>query len=562
MKMKNIIIIIALIAFASCKKNAEPAPKEYPDVLLDKITEISPTGAIFTAQVDYLSKYDILDYGFVWSESNSKPTLSDFKVSLGKDLKIGSFSANITHDLAEGKIYNVRAYIQNRRFIVYSKEQSFSSLGVLPPEISSFSPVKAFDGTIITMKGKNFSQSLSGNIVKIGNTVSEVIAANENEIQIKSPTVNFTGDFKITVEVLGQTATSEGYYTIIGPIITSVSPIQVIPGDHITIIGHNLIVTGQQTFISISEIPAFNFSADTNKIVAIVPYWLTSGALKINIGSKEVKFDTNITVLTLWLKAKNLEYTVDPIDLFSINTKGYALVNKSLYEYNPDLDSWSNKSNFPGNINSGSFKFVIGNKLYMGGGIGSDTSGQINSNEFWVFDQDTNSWTRMNDIDNLSGNVISPWAFSTDGLGYINYNGYLWCFNPQTNQWVRKTNIPGDTSLSGTVIMNTVPFIIEGKRLWKYNNQVDQFYLTTTCPLNKVPIGGIGLNFDGYFMDRSGNAVRYLSFFDIWQTVDNYPCNGGTAVPAFVLANKVFFGNFGGGGSAECQFTMHYVIPD
>jgi hypothetical protein len=561
MRTKYILLISVIIVIVSCKKDTGPVQKEYPDVLLNKITEISSKGVTFKATADNLSKYEILDYGFVWSESDHRPTISDIKLSLGKALKPGSFSADVNTDLAAGKKYNVRAYVQNSKYLVYSKEEVFTSLGSLAPEISSFTPAKGLDGTIVTIKGKNFSKTLSRNIVKIGSAASEVLSADENEIQIKTPLVDYSGDYKVTVKVADQTASSASFYTIIGPIISSVSPVQVRPGDLITITGHNLTINGQQTLVTISGTNADIYTADTNKVVAIVPIIRNSGGLIINIGHKVANSVSGITLLQTWFTSSSLQYGIDRSELFSINMRGYALVTRKLYEYNPDTDSWSYKTDFPGNIYSGSFKFIIGNKLYMGGGTWSDLNGQIYSKEFWCYDPQMNIWTRLNDLSNSSNNGVNPWAFSVNGLGYISYNGYLWCYNPQTNQWLQKTIMPNGLYWSGSIVINNIPYYMNGNNLWKYNVVDDQFSLKTTCPLRYSLTGGIGLNDIGYFMDNSGNTYKYNSAIDTWIPMAYYPCGGGVAVPAFVLGTKVYFGNFGGGGFQACQYTLNYMIP-
>lgn len=561
MKTKYILLISVIFAIASCKKDATPAQKEYPEVLLNKITEISSKGVTFKATVDYLSKYEILDYGFVWSENVPRPTISDFKISLGTALK-GSFSADVNTDLAAGKKYNVRAYVQNSKYLVYSKEEVFTSLGSLAPEISSFTPVKGLDGTIVTIKGKNFSKTLSRNIVKIGSAASVVLYADENEIHIMTPFVEYSGNFKITVKVAEQTASSASDYTIIGPIISSISTVQVKQGDIVTVTGKNFKLAGKQTLVSITGKDANIISLDTNKIIVTVPiirYYetLTSG-LKVIIGNKIASND--LSLLQTWFSAKILRSTAERNDLFSINTKGYCISNKKLYEYIPENDTWNFKSDFPGNISSKSFKFVIDHKLYMGGGL----NGQINSKEFWVYDQDSNGWTQLNDIYNSTSysTSITPISFSLNGLGYIwSYNGNFWCYNPVTGQWTQKNNIPDSNSINSAVIMNNKAFLIHGKSLWEYDVANDKFSLKTTCPYDITSSESIALQ-DNYFVMREyGFLYRYNATLDIWTYMQDYPCPGRVVFPVFTLGNKIYFGNFGGGENPDCQYSFNYMIP-
>lgn len=566
MKLINIIILSALLVISSCKKEVEKIYKEYADVELSEIVS-SDSGATYKAKIVSQGNYEIKDYGFVWAEDKSSPVLSDFKISLGSNLLNPEFSTTVQSDLVKGKKYYVRAYVQTSKYLIYSKEKIFTSGGSLAPEITSFSPLSGLDGTTITIKGKNFSLLASRNLVKIGSAEAEVISTDGNEIKIKSPVLSYGGDFKITVEVAGKKAYSENPYRIIGPRITSLSSVQVKPGDLITITGHNFLSSGLSTFVSVGGKNAIIFSSDTNKIVAVVPLIRNSGALQINVGNKTETYSINLTLMPTWLNASVPEFGVERNELFSINDKGYCLFNRKLYQYTPETNSWNHISDFPGNIYSESFKFVIGRKMYMGGGIGANGNlGVIASKEFWVYDEETNTWSRLNDIYNSSNfdKRITPWSFSINGLGYIwSYgDGHLWCYNSLTNQWTQKNDIPIGSYMIGAVVIDRVPYFISGKNLWEYNVERDQFSQKTTCPMvgSYALTGGLALQDNGFFMSASGETYKYNATLNFWFPLQYYPCGGGTAIPAFVLGNRVYFGNFGGGGLISCQYTLNYMI--
>lgn len=565
MKLRNIIILSALVVISSCKKEIEKIYKEYTEVELSEIST-SNSGAAFKAEILSFGKYKILEYGFVWAEEKSKPVLSDFKISLGTNLTTSEFSTTVQSDLAKGKKYYVRAYVQTGKYLIYSKEKVFTSEGSLAPEISSFSPSSGLDGTFVTIKGKNFSKIASRNIVKIGPGEAKVTSATENEIVIQTPYVSYSGDFKITVEAADQTATSKNSYSIIGPIITSVTPEQIKQGDIVTIRGHNLKIGNYPTYASINESGATTVTLDTNKMVVIVPiireYQTLQSGLKVTVNNKIATY--NLSLLQTWFKMNSLNSVAVQNDLFSITDRGYCLVNKKLYEYSPGDNSWNFKSDFPGNISSGSFKMVIGNKLYMGGGLTSD---QTNSKEFWKYDQSTNGWTRLSDINDYN-TALSPWSFSLDGLGYIwSRNGNFWCFNPASGQWISKNPIQNSDDINGAVILNNKAYISRGRSLWEYNPAADNFSFKTTCPYGSENKGGIALQNNFFGIYSYGNPYSYNFLYkynaelNVWCYMQDYPCTGGAVIPAFALQDKVYFGNFTGVGNSGCEYTLFYVIP-
>lgn len=540
----------------SCKKDAKPEPAEFPMVTLNDISDVSSEGVTFYANVSSLGKYEILDYGFVWSDSGTKPTLSDMKISLGKSLQPGQFDLKIQSGLEKGLQYEVRAYIQTNKYLVYSNISSFVSSGSKPPKILSFTPGSGFDGSTITITGENFGFFKDRITVKVGPTEAVITEGNDHELKITTPEVSYQGNYKISVEVAGQTTYSNDFFTIKGPTITLVTPLQIRPGDLITITGDNLSVPNKQTVLTIGNTIAMIYSIDTKKIIAIVPGLVNSGLITVGVGQK--KASANVTILPTWFNANCPNLWADHNEVFSINSKGYVLSEKKLYEYTPLTDSWNLKNSFIGNINEGSFCFVIGSKMYMGLGSGIDnkTGGVINSKDFWAYDQDQDTWIKLKDITEFTDNTT--WAFTLNGKGYVsNYEKKLWCFDPQTNNWSQRNNLPEYID-GGFVAGNKAFIIIGGSQLWQYDDQNDSWFQKATLPYSISMTGALAVNDIGYISDRY-SVYKYNSTMDIWSVLDRYPCGGGQSVFGFAIGNKIYLGTFGGGGYIGCQYSFYYM---
>ena len=138
---------------------------------------------------------------------------------------------------------------------------------------------------------------------------------------------------------------------------------------------------------------------------------------------------------------------------FSIGSKGYVgLGNTSLtgnyqndfWEYDPDANTWTRVADFEGGARSPAVGFSIDNKGYVGTG----NSGSVFRQDFWEYDPPTNTWTQR---PYFQGGTRS-WAvgFSMEGKGYIGtgmdatgLHQDFWEYDPVTYLWTKKANVPG-----------------------------------------------------------------------------------------------------------------------
>lgn len=139
---------------------------------------------------------------------------------------------------------------------------------------------------------------------------------------------------------------------------------------------------------------------------------------------------------------------------FVINGKGYVCggsyetasdLEKSLWEYDPIANTWTQKADFPGGGRDGGFSFAIGSKGYVGGGF----DGQNLHKDMYEYDPAQNKWTLL--VPFPGGPVIFPASFVINGKAYVGTGDQggveirqFWEYNPTTLSWTKKADFPGD----------------------------------------------------------------------------------------------------------------------
>ena len=132
--------------------------------------------------------------------------------------------------------------------------------------------------------------------------------------------------------------------------------------------------------------------------------------------------------------------------------------------FNSKADYWTRKADFPGGPRAGAFGFSIGNKGYVGGGVGMNGA---SLNDFWEYDPIINLWTQKANFPRDRAYAVS---FTLNKKGYVctgaryyvvGIISHMWAYNdlleydPSTDSWSDKANFPDQ------VRSNAVSFVID-----------------------------------------------------------------------------------------------------
>lgn len=193
---------------------------------------------------------------------------------------------------------------------------------------------------------------------------------------------------------------------------------------------------------------------------------------------------------------------------------GPPRLNNEFFEYNPALNRWSRKKNFPGTPRVDAAAFVIGNKGYVGTGF---YQGQ--TTDMYRYDPQDDHWERIADF---PGHPVSAALGVSDGrTGFIiggdgPYGNQRTCYeyDAVTGKWDRKKDMPGAPRyfLSGSFI-DTDLFIAGGGGAKDSIIRLKDFYL-------------------------------YDASTGQWSRLKNYPASaaGISTTPSANAGGKIFFG--------------------
>lgn len=207
---------------------------------------------------------------------------------------------------------------------------------------------------------------------------------------------------------------------------------------------------------------------------------------------------------------------------FTIGNKGYMVcgidvgspstVFSEVWEYDPSIDTWTKKANFPGTPRCASVGFSIGNKGYMG--TGNVNPGVLN--DFWEYDPSIDTWTQK---PNFPGSARwGATGFAVNGKGYIGVGVKIpappvqsdfYEYDPATNTWKAIANFPGTSStgyeLTGFSIC-TRGYIATGwtavqpfsNQCWEYNPTTNAWTQMANIPIARIRDNSFVINDKAY----------------------------------------------------------------
>ena len=315
----------------------EPVPRDYPRVRTLSVTNISPDGATFEAEVYDQGNAQISEHGFAWALSLSNIEYGN-TVLLGALDTTSRFSANISSSLIKDRKYYMAAFIKSGEYTVYGNVVEFDSQGSHGPEITGFSPERAICGDTIKVRGRFFSTTRGQNNVTLGNVTATVCDPVSDTLLYVLVPFNVSGsENHISVEISGtRTTYTEKALIIDLPQIESLSPAQARWGDTITL-----------NFRYLKKADNIQFFMGQTRMVLAEPYdGRTVSAM--------VPYEASLPVMDLAVYANDTRFTF---------SGRFTLLPPLISHIYPDIASWSDTITLYGvfNTNKSSAQVLFGN---------------------------------------------------------------------------------------------------------------------------------------------------------------------------------------------------------
>ena len=151
------------------------------------------------------------------------------------------------------------------------------------------------------------------------------------------------------------------------------------------------------------------------------------------------------------------------------------------WEYDIEKNSWTEKTSFDYGDRHHPFYFSIENIAYVGFGHGNYINNNINIyNDFYQYNPDLDEWTELNNFP--SEGRVAGTQFSYNGKGYVLSgdgddhgpldSGELWEYNPISDSWTQLNSHPGGARWApGSFVIDCHVYLTSG-----YEAETDTYY--------------------------------------------------------------------------------------
>jgi N-acetylneuraminic acid mutarotase len=165
--------------------------------------------------------------------------------------------------------------------------------------------------------------------------------------------------------------------------------------------------------------------------------------------------------LTFALRAGGISFTVGAKSYCGFGFLASGNTANDVWEYDNANDSWAQKSSCPGSPRALTNSFVIADKAYITCGS-IDVSNITLLHDCWEYDPQNNTWSAKSDLPGITR--VWPVSFVIDGEAYVgtgsdsmeNSLNDFYKYNSVTNTWTQLSNTPNPrTGAIGCVLNNT-----------------------------------------------------------------------------------------------------------
>lgn len=280
--LRYILLISLLSLLIKCDKD-EITSRNYPRLKTLPVSDITSEGAIFNAEITLRGNFEILNYGFVWAESENPTKEINDRCVFAENIQSDNFSEIIETTLKEGTYYYVRAFIETNDFIVYGENVSFFSLGSKAPKIKDIFPLEGTIGDTVVISGNNFSFIEEQNKTYFNEIASELIFASDTMLKVIVPKTLTELESEIFVSIFGNKSSSSSSFKLTTPKINQFTPEFGTDNSEITIYGEGFTYFTNLNIVTIGNKGAVVTSATKTQLKVIIPFGILTKENELSV---------------------------------------------------------------------------------------------------------------------------------------------------------------------------------------------------------------------------------------------------------------------------------------
>lgn len=572
---KYTLILIAISFLVNCEKY-EVTSRDYPRVSTLAVDNITEEGATFNAEFKLRGEFEVVNYGFVWSTLEN-PTIDDSdRVVYAENIQSNTFSQRIETTLKKENIYNVRAFVKTKNYLIYGENVEFYSRGSNGPELLDFSPKIGNIGDTIKLKATSFGRLANNVKVKINQTYVDVETFDEKEISIVIPNTLEVEKSEISVELAFNRSAYNEKFTLNKPLINNVYPIDITFGTEVTIEGSYLDSNKENVSVLFKGTNDLVFTAQIisikeNFIKVKVPSGINTkqNNIFVSMNNFEVTYDQTLSIIDPLINSispqsgKTLsELTIEGENFSPIADNNIVLIDNYLAEI----------------VRSENNKIVVtvpsqSNHIYSNRNV--TVSVEVLSTQTQATNQFkvTDKWFRLSDIPFRNPyESFEAWkGVTVNGKGHVLYKGGHWKFNPEDNQWTELKMFPDtDRSEPGIFSVEDKIYLVGGTRpnyfiestavdLWEYDIVTNSWtqkadfpgkprYMPFVFSIGSNGYVGAGLlNQPTTYFEEYNDDWKYDTKTDTWSKISNFPLStlnetGSWNFSTIESGNEVYIG--------------------
>jgi N-acetylneuraminic acid mutarotase len=252
---------------------------------------------------------------------------------------------------------------------------------------------------------------------------------------------------------------------------------------------------------------------------------------------------------------------------FDINGRGYfgtgadfsistSTIYSDFWQYNPQTDTWSSLTSYPGVPVFGATGFSIQQSGYVGLGWASMTGAP--KDDFYIFNPATNGWTATTPFP--GGARYTAIGVNSINKGYVGFGFSPWYndmyqFDAATQTWVQTPSCPGPARQSSEgFALDHLVYVGGGstnqsttqKDFWEYNTNSQTWTQVADYPHPVYSAVSFILNGDGFVGCGRTASTHFNDFYsynystNIWSTIPSLPSTAREHASGFSIGNKAY----------------------